>query len=38
MTLQTLVVLMIGAAYGWRLGSATVVAYLVSVAKHLHLC
>lgn len=29
MTLQTLVVLVIGAAYGWRLGVATVVAYLV---------
>ena len=28
MTLQTLVVLMIGAAYGARLGSATVTAYL----------
>jgi biotin transport system substrate-specific component len=28
MTLQTLVVLMIGAAYGWRLGGATVMAYL----------
>jgi biotin transport system substrate-specific component len=28
MTLQTLVVLMIGAAYGWRLGAATVIAYL----------
>lgn len=28
MTLQTLVVLMIGAAYGWRLGSATMIAYL----------
>ena len=28
MTLQTLVVLMIGAAYGWRLGSVTVIAYL----------
>jgi biotin transport system substrate-specific component len=28
MTLQTLVVLLIGAAYGWRLGVATVVAYL----------
>ena len=28
MTLQTLVVLVIGAAYGWRLGSATVMAYL----------
>jgi biotin transport system substrate-specific component len=32
MTLQTLVVLMIGAAYGWRLGSATVVAYLAEGA------
>ncbi len=28
MTLQTLVVLLIGAAYGWRLGVITVVAYL----------
>lgn len=28
MTLQTLVVLMIGAAYGWRLGGATVGFYL----------
>jgi biotin transport system substrate-specific component len=28
MTLQTLVVLMIGAVYGWRLGVATIVAYL----------
>src|SRR4029450_8629795 len=28
MTLQTLVVLMLGAAYGWRLGCATVIAYL----------
>jgi biotin transport system substrate-specific component len=28
MTLQTLVVLVIGAAYGWRLGCATVIAYL----------
>lgn len=28
MTLQSLVVLMIGAAYGWRLGSATLIAYL----------
>jgi biotin transport system substrate-specific component len=28
MTLQTLVVLMIGAAYGWRLGAAAVIAYL----------
>ena len=32
MTLQTLVVLMIGAAYGWRLGSATVLAYLTEGA------
>ena len=32
MTLQTLAVLMIGAAYGWRLGSATVVAYLAEGA------
>lgn len=32
MTLQTLVVLMIGAAYGWRLGSATVIAYLTEGA------
>ena len=32
MTLQTLVVLMIGAAYGWRLGTATVIAYLVEGA------
>ncbi|QUS39834.1 biotin transporter BioY [Tardiphaga alba] len=30
MTLQTLVVLMIGAAYGWRLGTATIVLYLVA--------
>jgi biotin transport system substrate-specific component len=28
MTLQTLVVLVIGAAYGWRLGAATVIGYL----------
>lgn len=28
MTLQTLVVLVIGAAYGWRLGAATVLLYL----------
>lgn len=28
MTLQTLVVLVIGAAYGWRLGSVTLLAYL----------
>jgi biotin transport system substrate-specific component len=32
MTLQTLVVLMIGAAYGWRLGGATIVAYLAAGA------
>ncbi len=32
MTLQTLVVLTIGAAYGWRLGSATVIAYLAEGA------
>ncbi|WP_369726765.1 biotin transporter BioY [Bradyrhizobium sp. LLZ17] len=35
MTLQTLVVLMIGAAYGWRLGSATMVAYLAEGAMGL---
>lgn len=28
MTLQTLVVLMIGAVYGWRLGVVTIIAYL----------
>ncbi len=28
MTLQTLVVLMIGAVYGWRLGALTIIAYL----------
>ena len=32
MTLQTLVVLMIGAAYGWRLGVTTVLAYLAEGA------
>lgn len=32
MTLQTLVVLMIGAAYGWRLGSATMITYLAEGA------
>jgi biotin transport system substrate-specific component len=32
MTMQTLVVLMIGAAYGWRLGGATVALYLVEGA------
>lgn len=35
MTLQTLVVLMIGAAYGWRLGSATMLAYLAEGAMGL---
>jgi biotin transport system substrate-specific component len=35
MTLQTLVVLMIGAAYGWRLGSVTVLAYLAEGAMGL---
>src|ERR1043165_7700053 len=32
MTLQTLVVLVIGAAYGWRLGAATILAYLAEGA------
>jgi biotin transport system substrate-specific component len=32
MTLQTLVVLIIGALYGWRLGGVTVAAYLVEGA------
>lgn len=32
MTMQTLVVLMIGAAYGWRLGTATILAYLAEGA------
>jgi biotin transport system substrate-specific component len=32
MTLQTLAVLMIGATYGWRLGCATMVAYLAEGA------
>jgi biotin transport system substrate-specific component len=32
MTLQTLAVLMIGATYGWRLGSATLIAYLAEGA------
>ena len=32
MTLQTLVVLVIGAAYGWRLGAATMLAYLAAGA------
>jgi len=35
MTLQTLVVLMIGSAYGWRLGSATMIAYLAEGAMGL---
>jgi biotin transport system substrate-specific component len=35
MTLQSLVVLMIGAAYGWRLGSATMIAYLAEGAMGL---
>jgi biotin transport system substrate-specific component len=35
MTLQTLVVLMLGAAYGWRLGCATVIAYLAEGAAGL---
>jgi biotin transport system substrate-specific component len=35
MTLQTLVVLMIGAAYGWRLGTATILAYLAEGAAGL---
>lgn len=35
MTLQTLVVLMLGAAYGWRLGCATVIAYLAEGAMGL---
>src|SRR5260370_34834236 len=32
MRLQTRVVLVVGAAYGWRLGSATVMAYLAEGA------
>lgn len=32
MTLQTLVVLVIGAAYGWRLGAATIIVYLAEGA------
>jgi biotin transport system substrate-specific component len=35
MTLQTLVVLVIGASYGWRLGSATMIAYLAEGAMGL---
>ncbi len=32
MTMQTLVVLLIGVAYGWRLGGATILLYLVEGA------
>lgn len=32
MTMQTFMVLMIGATYGWRLGGATIVAYLLEGA------
>ena len=32
MTMQTFVVLIIGATYGWRLGGATVIAYLIEGA------
>ena len=32
MTMQTLVVLMIGVAYGWRLGTATILIYLAEGA------
>ncbi|NNG04740.1 MAG: biotin transporter BioY [Inquilinus sp.] len=35
MTMQTWAVLMIGAAYGWRLGGATVLAYLAEGAAGL---
>src|ERR687894_726210 len=35
MTLQTLVVLLIGASYGWRLGGATVALYLAEGAMGL---
>jgi biotin transport system substrate-specific component len=35
MTMQTMVVLMLGAAYGWKLGSATVILYLVQGAMGL---
>jgi biotin transport system substrate-specific component len=35
MTLQTLVVLLIGAAYGWRLGVTTLIAYLAEGAAGL---
>jgi len=35
MTMQTFVVLLIGATYGWRLGAATLIAYLVEGAAGL---
>ena len=35
MTMQTFVVLVIGAAYGWRLGAATLIAYLAEGAAGL---
>jgi len=35
MTLQTLVVLVIGAAYGWRLGGTTLIVYLAEGASGL---
>jgi biotin transport system substrate-specific component len=35
MTMQTFVVLVIGMAYGWRLGAATVLAYLIAGASGL---
>lgn len=35
MTMQTLAVLVIGMAYGWRLGAATVLAYLLAGAAGL---
>ena len=35
MTLQTLVVLLIGVAFGWRMGFATVLAYLAQGAMGL---
>jgi len=35
MTMQTLVVLILGASYGWRLGGATLIAYLVEGAAGL---
>jgi biotin transport system substrate-specific component len=35
MTMQTFIVLMIGAGYGWRLGGATLIAYLIEGAAGL---